>query len=232
MTSTAVSPVNSNSSATCSPRSRVTKSLLGYGVLAGPFYIVVSLAQSLAHQGFDLTRHDWSLLATGPQGWIQMANLVITGIMVIAFAIGASRSMPSVWAPRLVVLYGVGLVGAGLLVADPRGGYPVGSPAATQLSLHGAGHMIAGMIGFAGLILATFVVARRLAIEDEPRAAWATRAVGLCFLAGISGVASGSSTPAITLTFTAAVLAVWVWLAALAVHLYRQVQAEGSEHRS
>lgn len=55
----------------CTPEARVTKSLLGYGVLAGPCYVTVSLAQALAHKGFDLTRHDWSLLAAGAWGWIQ-----------------------------------------------------------------------------------------------------------------------------------------------------------------
>lgn len=47
---------------------RVTRSLLGYGMLAGPFYVAVSLAQALSRDGFDLTRHAWSLLANGEHG--------------------------------------------------------------------------------------------------------------------------------------------------------------------
>src|SRR5206468_3829604 len=58
----------------CTPQGRITRSLLGYGVLAGPFYIGVSLAQALVRDGFDLTRHEWSLLANGPGGWIQVLN--------------------------------------------------------------------------------------------------------------------------------------------------------------
>jgi hypothetical protein len=46
----------------------VTRSLLGYGVLAGVFYLVVGLAQALIRDGYDLTRHDLSLLANGPYG--------------------------------------------------------------------------------------------------------------------------------------------------------------------
>jgi len=53
------------------PGARVTKSLLGYGVLAGPFYVIVVLAQALTRPGFDLARHDASLLSNGPLGWIQ-----------------------------------------------------------------------------------------------------------------------------------------------------------------
>ena len=31
----------------CSPATRITRSLLGYGVVAGPFYVTVSLAKAL-----------------------------------------------------------------------------------------------------------------------------------------------------------------------------------------
>jgi hypothetical protein len=53
---TATTPV-----AACDPATRVTKSLLAYGVIVGPLYVGVSLAQALTRQGFDLTRHPWSL---------------------------------------------------------------------------------------------------------------------------------------------------------------------------
>ena len=55
----------------CAPADRVTKSLLGYGVIAGPIYVVVALAQAVTREGFDLARHQWSLLANGSNGWIQ-----------------------------------------------------------------------------------------------------------------------------------------------------------------
>ena len=70
---------------------RVTKSLLGYGIIAGPFYVVVSLAQVLTRDGFDLTRHAWGLLANGELGWIQVANFTLTGAMLVAFAVGLRR---------------------------------------------------------------------------------------------------------------------------------------------
>ena len=96
------------------PAQRVTRSLLGYGVIAGPIYVTTSVLQALAHDGFDLSRHAWSQLAAGPRGWIQMANLILTGAMVIAFAVGLRRSGPSRWAPRLITTFGLGMVAAGL----------------------------------------------------------------------------------------------------------------------
>ena len=47
------------------PAVRVTRSLAGYGVVAGPFYVGVSLAQAVTRDGFDLGRHAWSQLANG-----------------------------------------------------------------------------------------------------------------------------------------------------------------------
>ena len=87
--------VSASSSATTFDRGRaVTKSLLGWGVVAGPFYVVVGLAQALLVPGFDLSRHALSLLLLGPLGWIQALNLVLSGLMVLAAAIGFARLMP------------------------------------------------------------------------------------------------------------------------------------------
>src|SRR4051794_21317997 len=99
---------------------RVTRSLLGYGVIAGPFYVAVSLAQALTREGFDLTRHPWSLLSNGALGWIQITNFVLTGLMVLAAAAGILRAVPgSRWGGRLVGVFGASLVAAGALRADP-----------------------------------------------------------------------------------------------------------------
>jgi hypothetical protein len=210
----------------CSPAGRVTRSLLGYGILAGPFYIAVSLAQALTRDGFDLSRHSWSLLANGHHGWIQIANFLLSGAMVLAAAIGLRRALrPGTgarWAPRLVGGYGLGMVAAGCLRADPALGFPAGTPDGPgTVSWHGIGHLTAGGIGFLCVIGATFVLARRFA--GEGRRGWArySRASGIVFLAGFAGIASGNSAPALTLGFVAAVVVISAWLAAVSLHFYR-----------
>jgi hypothetical membrane protein len=67
---------------------------LGYGVLAGVFYLMVGLVQARTCDGYDLTRHDQSLLANGPYGWTQSANFILTGLMVIAVAALTSHQPP------------------------------------------------------------------------------------------------------------------------------------------
>ncbi len=152
---------------------RVTRSLLGYGVLAGPFYLTVSLAQVFTRDGFDPTRHSWSLLANGSHGWIQIANFILSGLMTLAAAVGLGRALrpgrAATWAGRLVGAYGVALIGAGLLRADPALGFPVGTPDGPgTVSWHGVGHLLAGAVGFLCVIVATFVVAHWFAARGTP----------------------------------------------------------------
>ena len=82
----------------------ITRTLLAYGVIAGPVYVLVSLAQALTRAGFDLTRHPWSLLSNGGPGWIQITNFVATGLMTVALAVGLRRALRpgrgGTWAPR------------------------------------------------------------------------------------------------------------------------------------
>jgi hypothetical protein len=205
---------------TCSPAGRVTRSLLGYGVLAGPVYLVTSLSQALTRPGFDLAHHDWSLLANGPWGWIQSLNLVVTGLMSLAFATGLGRAVSSRWATVLAGAYGIGLVAAGTFRADPAYGFPVGTPAGPgPVSWHGVLHLVSAAIGFVGLIAACFVVAGKLGGRGW---AWYSRATGIAFAAGFVGVATGSGYAAVTIAFILAVVAAFAWMAATSVHLYRQ----------
>src|SRR4051812_20518624 len=136
----------------CEPTARATRSLLGWGIVAGPFYVIVALAQALTREGFDLTKHSWSLLANGDLGWIQITNFIATGAMVIAAAVGLRRALRpqrgSTWGPLLLGAYGLGMIGAGIFRADPAQGFPVGTPEVTSVSTHGLLHFVFGGVGF------------------------------------------------------------------------------------
>jgi hypothetical membrane protein len=208
----------------CDPATRVTRSLLAYGVVAGPVYVGVSLAQAFTRDGFDVSRHAWSLLANGPFGWIQVANLAFTGLATIAFAVGLRRALHpgrgARWAPRLVAGYGAGMLAAAVFRADPAFGFPAGTPDGPgAVTWHGMLHLTCAGIGFLCLVAACFVVAGRYAAEG--RRGWAaySRITGVAFLAGFAGVTTGL--PALNLAFVAAVIAAWTWVAAVAVDRYR-----------
>jgi hypothetical protein len=215
----------SAAAATCDRTTSVTRSLLGYGVIAGPFYIIVSLAQALTRTGFDLSRHEWSLLANGSLGWIQIVNFMLTGAMTVAFAVGLRRAGGGVWAPRLIAVYGLGLVGAGIFWADPSLGFPPGTPDGPgAVSWHGLLHFVCAGIGFGCMIAACLVMARRFARDGERGWAGFSAVTGVAFLGAFVGVASsGAGNPALIYTFIGAVVLVFAWMSALAVRLYRTV---------
>jgi len=180
MTTTTPTTTTPTTTRGCDPATAVTRSLLGWGAVAGPFYVAVSLAQASTRDGFDLTRHPWSLLENGSLGWIQSANFVLTGAMVAAFAVGLARAGAGRWAPRLLALYGAGLAAAGVFTADPMAGFPVGTPAgpAQAPSWHGTLHLAAGGIGFLAMIAACLVLGRRFAAGGLPGWALASRVTG------------------------------------------------------
>jgi Protein of unknown function (DUF998) len=212
----------------CTHAQRVTKSLLGYGVLAGVVYMGSVLVQGLTRHGFSIAHDDASLLANGPLGWIQIATFMLAGAMTLAAAVGARRAMAehagATWGPRLIGIYGAGLVAAGLLSADPADGFGPGAPAgrATHISWHGDGHLIAAGIAFLALIVGCFVVARYFSRTGRRGLAVYSRITGVFFGAAFAGVTTGSSSSAIVLPFYGAILAAFVWLAVVSIHLYRR----------
>ena len=66
------------------PSSSPSRMLLVCGAAAGPLYIAVGLAQMLTREGFDMRRHALSLLSNGELGWIQIANFLVSGALVVA----------------------------------------------------------------------------------------------------------------------------------------------------
>ena len=202
----------------------VTRSLLGYGVVVGPFYLAAGVGQALVRDGFDLARHPLSLLANGPGGWVQTANFVLSGLMVVAAAIGmarvlgrASRAMP--W---FLGTFGVSMLAAAVLRADPVDGFPVGTPLGmpTTISPMGMGHFIAGMIGFVSLAISCFVAARAMSRRNEKTMSRFSLFSGFAIVLGFfGGFIPGVSLGVAGIWFS--VVVGWIWLAVLSLHLYR-----------
>ena len=147
--------------------SQMTTKLLSAGMIAGPFFIVVSLVQAFTREGFDWIRYPASLLSLGSLGFLQIANFVITGAMFIACAVGLRRivtvGVGRKWLAPLFVLVGVAFILGGVFVADPAFGFPPGSPEGMPrtMSWHSMIHGFAPVIGSLAMSAALIVFARR-----------------------------------------------------------------------
>ncbi len=194
-----------------------TRTLLTGGILAGPVFVATGVLQGLTRAGFDFTRHPASVLSNGSLGFVQITNFLVTGLLTIAAAAGIRRVLPGRWGPRLLTVYGVSLLCAGVFRADPQDGFPAGTPAGppSTVSWHGILHFAAGGVGFLALVAACFAIGAHL----SPARAWYSRLSGLLFLAGFAGVASGSTSPVVILGFWAAVVIAFAWLATTSAHL-------------
>jgi len=208
----------------------ITRSLLGYGVLSGVFYLVVGLTLASTRDGFDLATHPLSLLMLGEGGWMQRANLLLSGVMVIAASIGIRRAMAGsrVRAGPLVLLFGISLIVAGLCPPDPMAGFPPGTVEG-PMTTSGIIHLAAGAVGFLALAGAAWVMASWQRQENRPVAALLSRLSSLVILIGFLAGAAITVQPAGVALLWLAVVVGWVWLAATSIVLYRIVPHPDSD---
>jgi hypothetical protein len=214
-----------------------TRLLLSGGLLAGPIYILVGIAQILTRAGFDVTRHPLSFMSLGDLGWIQIANFIVTGLLVIAGAVGLRRVAEADKRLRrgalLLGIYGLGVVGGGLFVPDPALGFPPGTPNTypQTMSWHGLLHFVFGQIGFLALIIASFVYARYFAANGLGGWAMFSALTGGIFLFSIiAGVVTsvGDNSAWGLLALYVAVALAWIWLTALSYHMRSRLARSSS----
>jgi len=204
----------------------VTRSLLGYGVLAGPFYLTVGLIQAFVRDGFSFARHPLSVLANGPGGWVQTANFALTGLMVLAAAVGFARVLgtTSRMTSWFLGAFGVSMIVAALFPADPVDGFPVGTPFGppTSISTTGMIHFIAGTLGFTAIGVSCLIAARAMSRRGERSLSRFSLASGLGALITFYGGAALSGGGAVgILGIWLAVIIGWAWLVVMSRHLYR-----------
>ena len=213
----------------------------------GPLlFIVVLLIEGATRPGYSAWSTAGSYLALSNQGWEQIANFIVCGSLIIAFAIGLRRIWPtgraSVWGPLLIGLFGLGLVIAGVFVTDPGGGYPPGTPMnSIPQTWHGWVHGINGLLLFNVVLpAACFVLARRFASDPQNRSwatySWVTGA--LILVISITStialpIAENAGFPLVDGLFQRVqIIMGWVWLALTALRLFLQERKARLEEAS
>lgn len=200
----------------------VTRSLLGYGVLVGPFYLFVGVMQGLFKPGFSFARHPLSVLANGDWGWVQTANFALSGLMVIAAAIGIARVVGGAARATVIALgaYGLCVALAAVFRADPVDGFPVGTPLGmpTTISTMGMLHFVVGALGFTCFGVSALLASRMLSRRGARTMARVSLVSGLVVLVGFFG---GFALPSPVIGIWISVVVGWAWLVVLSLHMYR-----------
>jgi len=201
-----------------------TRALLGYGMVAGPFYLAVGIAQALLRDGFEFAKHPLSVLANGPGGWIQTVNFVLTGLMVLGAAMGFQRVLgrTSRAVGWFLGVFGASMIVAAVFRADPMDGFPIGTPKGppTSMSTSGSIHFVSGALGFISLAVSCFIAARAMSRRKAPSLARLSFVCGLIVVLGFfGGAAIPNSSPVVGIWI--AVVAGWAWLGVMSRQLSR-----------
>jgi hypothetical protein len=201
-----------------------TRALLACGAVAGPLYVTVTMAQALTRDGFDLRHHRFTLLTTGDLGWIHQSNMVLVGVLTVLLAVGVRQVLltgrGAVWGPRLLGLFGVAYIFGGLLTADPVAGFPAGTtPEMVQTTWHGVIQDASRSASSLLLIATSLVIARWFAAEARPGWAWFYGAAIPVVFAALAAVGFTIGINPVAPAFLATP---WIWVTALAVHMYRR----------
>jgi hypothetical protein len=212
----------------------VTRSMLGWGVLAGPIYLGVGLLLAATRTGFNLGEHPLSLLMLGDGGWVQRVNLLLSGLICGVAAVGFLRAMKrtgtSSRAPLLLFASAIGLVGSGIFPPDPVDGFPPGAESETTAS--GILHLAFGAFQFACLAAACFVAARWVARRVATGWSRYSQASGAVILIGFVVGAPLSQSPVGVFLLWIAVVAGYAWIAATSVYLWRTVPHPDADRRA
>lgn len=207
-------------------RSAVVTALLACGVVAPLLNGVVILVLGAIRPGYDAWIVPDSNLELGPGGWMQITNYIVTGALLLAFAVGVRLRLRagrgSTAGPVLLGVYGLTFVVIGPVRPDPGLGYPPG--ASDALTVHGAVHILFGLAQFASLIAACFVLAR--SDEALERRGWHRYSIATGLLVAASYVAfvltakllNGGPTGLIE---RIGIIGGGLWIAVLAIRLMR-----------
>ena len=167
-----------------------TRRLLACGAMGGPLFIAVFTLEGARREGYDPLREPVSALALGERGWGQRTNFIVTGMLMLACSRGLGRlpaesPAASRWGARLVGLYAIGLVGAGVFVTDPVE-YAAPEPGAPiEPSQRGMLHGLFSLQVFAALGMAALTYAARFARTGRPAWALTSGLVGVLVPGGL-----------------------------------------------
>lgn len=203
--------------------SRATRLLLVGGVAAAPLFVAVWAIQAFTREGFRPTFHPLSLLALGEGGWVQIANFVVTGLLLVGAGIGLRRALErratSTWVAALVALMGAGLVIAGVFVTDPGAGFPAGSPeGAPVMSWHGAVHEVGFVLTQLSFVALAIVLAVRFGRERHR--GW--MAASILALVGAVAVAAVGSPETLAIRLVASSAIELAFVAGIALRTLRR----------
>ena len=199
------------------------------GVLGPALFVGIFCLECLLRPGYDPKSMYISALSLGPRGWIQMANFILLGVLLLVFARGIAAEFPGEKASRggpiLLTILAVLFIVSGFFVMDPMDTPP------DQMSVHGLIHGLAGGIVFVLMPVIIFVFQRRFQgdVNWQSFQRW-TLVLGIVEVTAVVVFTIVSKSPQLLATFSdwigliqrAALVPFMVWVFLFGLNLLRQ----------
>ncbi len=187
--------------------SKMRKLTMGQGRLAawagiiGPaLFVAIFTIEGWLRPGYGPLSTYVSALSLGPRGWIQIANFIILGVLMLVFTRGIAAEFQNGKASRggpiLLAIIAILFIVSGPLVMDPTG-----TPL-NQVTIHGTIHGLAGGIIFILMPISCFVFLRRFRVDPKWQALqWWTLALGVIVAAAVVLLTISSKLPEVQNVF-------------------------------
>lgn len=206
--------------------------LAAWAGLIGPaLFVTTFLVEGALRPGYDALSTYVSALSLGPRGWIQIANFIIFGALLLWFTRGVAAEFPTGKAARSGPLL-LTLIAGGYLLSGPFVMDPMFTPL-EQATLPGTLHGIFGAVVFTLMPVTCFVFLRRFRADPAWQAlrGW-TLALGTLSAVGVLLLTLTTKQPALQETFKAwlgliqrtAIIPFMVWLFVFALALRRRLR--------
>lgn len=206
----------------------MNEALLLCGALGSILFVVLLLVEGAIRRDYDALRQPVSALALGDGGWMQQAAFIATGALMLGFSAGLWGAPGLVagirWVAGLLGVYSLGLIGSGIFVTDPIGGYPPGTQAPPAPSVAGTLHGLFSLLVFVPLFVACLVAA--FVFASTGATGWAAYSAlsGLGFgtgfvLFGKAMSSSGRLGRVAGLLQRATIITGWAWIVVLALQV-------------
>lgn|SRR5665213_49230 len=205
------------------------------GMMGPILFVSIFTVEGWLRPNYQSSEMFVSALSLGPRGWIQIANFMVFGILLLVFAWGVAIEFNNGKKFRagstLLVIVALCYLFSGPFVMDPTGTLP------NQMSLHGTLHGIFGGIVFLLMPICCFFFLRRF--REDPR--WrsyqgSTIAAGTIITAAVVLLTVATKLPMARDVFIdwvglfqrTAIVIYMIWLFTFALGLHRRNNLKGS----
>ena len=170
------------------------------GIIGSALFVAVFTIEGWLRPGYDPLSTYVSALSLGPRGWIQMAEFIVLGLLLLAFTRGVAAEFQAGKASRWGVIL-LAVISILFVVSGPFKMDPTGTPL-NQVTVHGTIHGLAGGIIFILMPITCFVFLRRFRADPDWQALrWPTLALGIIVAAAVVLLTISSKSPSIQIVF-------------------------------